>query len=265
MYSLAGRENANDGGCLFVMGGLLFLTIVSLIPILFPDASSAPWYGLVASTTDILLFLSLFLFIVPFSDSGAKHLLLFILLSCILLQITLYQTAFNWPNVPFLPADWSVRLRAGYASFLVGLFIFTIISHYLKDSRTRKNINESSIAVSEQRITIGEPFTIRYTLSSKQTIPIESISVTFVYHQYVNHHQQPYEERNIPIYQRKNCISEPTNPLVETFSWTIPTHLLPEDGTRKGWSLNVQLDLLNGITIHTIHPLKVIWAWPDKP
>jgi hypothetical protein len=80
----------------------------------------------------------------------------------------------------------------------------------------------------------------------------------------VNRYQQPYEERSLAVYHKKDWISDPDAPLVEEMHWTIPAGLVPEDGTRKDWSLKVQIAPREGVGMRINYPLKVMWLWPGS-
>jgi len=133
----------------------------------------------------VLLLCSLFLlFLVPFTDTRAKYLLLFILLGCLLLQLPMLQGAFGWPDSTLLMLAGNRSFRIGYAAVLVGLYLLTVLAHGRKDSRTWQNI-AFSLTISEQRVTIGRPFLIRYALSTIRATPIKSIRILFAFQQYV--------------------------------------------------------------------------------
>jgi hypothetical protein len=154
-------------------------TQTSLLPLLLPAVSSAGWYAGLTWTTDVLLLCSLFLlFLVPFTDTRAKYLLLFILLGCLLLQLPMLQGAFGWPDSTLLMLAGNRSFRIGYAAVLVDLYLLTVLAHGRKDSRTWQNI-AFSLAISEQRVTIGRPFLIRYTLSTTRATPIKSIRINY--------------------------------------------------------------------------------------
>lgn len=235
------------------------------MPLLFPGVLAADWYPALNWITDGLLVGSFLIIVIPFSDRRLKYLLAFILLSCMLLQISTFQLASAGDN-PVLPAAWSIRLRVGYAVFLLGLFLLTVIVSYRRDSRTRQNIETSSLSISEERVSMGKPFTMRYTLACKETTLIKSICIIFSYQQYSNFPLSQggypgYEEQTLPVFEKRDVVVYPGSPLVEELDWTIPAKLVPEDGSRKDWCLKVRVAPRKGVILETSYPLKVKWDW----
>ena len=266
MHALTGEEDDTQSGCLFYTGIPILLIFASFSYFLFPHVVSTGWYSGLNVTTDILLFLALPCFIVPFSDRRTKLLLILIVLGCILLQLSTFPLFSESDDTVVVPSASSILLYIGCAVFLLGLYLFTVTMNGRRSSRIRENIT-FSLSVSEARVTFGKEFLILSRIACKETTLVKSVLIMFSYQVYSNYSLNGYPGYNkntLPVYNKKDLLLKPITPYVEEIAWTIPSSLVPEDGTRKDWSLIMRIALPKGFVIETTYPLKVKWDWSES-
>lgn len=195
-------------------------------------------------------------------------------LSCMLFVMLLLVAplALTFLQHHALDPDWNP-----YAVIVGGgvlLAFFLSIPLYRKEKVTRQSINEFTIALSKPSVTVGNPFTFIYTLSFKQSIPMEMVRLQLLYREVGGEEgaysdgfspaaRFPYrQECTLPVHQIENFRGDPAYPLIQEFQWSLPLNLLPYDSTsyihtRENWRLSVYIKPLRGRKMEALYSFPV--------
>lgn len=263
-YELTPYQNTSWKFLLFVLLGCFLLVTAITFPLFLlvgtlPDGVMSTltlWVAtLFLGAVDVLVVGA-----VCVSLSGEKRTQgpLFFGASCLLLLTVLIC---SWWWTVDLPVVWLGRS----ALLFVSLFLVTYIGAVRADRRTRKSIRTFLLAISENRVLIGTPFTIRYQLSFQQVTSIKTLRINLTYEQYAgtdSYGHAQYNKHSLLVHQRSDFVGEPANPLLEEFQWAVPAHLSIFSQARQNWRLTVLIKPRKGSRMYASYPLTMISTRP---
>jgi hypothetical protein len=226
-----------------LLAGYLLAITASLLFVFSTLDLFAGISGLAAISADVAAFILL-----VYRDRTQGRLFF---VQCLFLLVILLT--FTWLEGLPSPLIW---LGSGSLLFL-SLWLVTCISAAIADKKTSKSIDAFSLALSEERVTVGIPITISYQLTCKQAIQIKTLRITFVYQQYTGQEssgQDAYAVRSMPLHQKDNLAGDPEHPIIEEFQFTIPEDLNVLWRERRDWSLDVSIKPNRGSSLFLPKP-----------